>query len=193
MALDLQKMHTARANIERIPEGTYMSRFSAVIDLGVQPQTDWKTGEATDSKPRVLLTWELPTETIEINHEDGSVEHLPRLISKEYTSSNYDQSNLMKLIKVMKAGLGNLSELLDVECMVSVGSTVTGNAKVVNCVPVPSGMEVDELSKPAVSFDFDSPDQDVFLSLPNWIRNKILDAENYTGFADDWGVDEEAA
>jgi len=193
MALNLEKMHTARAKEERIPEGTYMSRISSIIDLGVQPQTDWQTGEPTDSKARVLITWTLPTETIEREHDDGTVEKLPRLISKEYTLSNYDQSNLMKLIKTMKPGLKVLTELLGIECMVSIGSTVNGNAKVTSCVKAPAGMPIDELENDPTHFDFDAPEEELYLALPNWVRQKIREAENYTGFADEWGAQEESA
>ena len=191
MALKLEKMHSAHAKQERIPEATYMARIASITDLGVQEQTDWKTGEPTDPKPRILVTWELPTETITVEHNDGTTEELPRLISKEYTASNYDQSNLMKLIAVLKPGVTNLVDLLNIECMVNVGSTVNGNAKVVSVVTVPKGMPVPELTRPASHFDFDAPDEELYLILPSWVRTKILDAENYTGFADDWGTSSE--
>ena len=193
MALELEKMHTARAKQERIPEGTYMARVTSIVDLGIQEQTDWKTGEPTDPKARVLVTWELPTETITVEHNDGTEEELPRLISKEYTLSNYDQSNLMKLIAVLKPGLKTLTELLNIECMVNVGSTVNGNAKIVSVVTSPKGMPVPELAKEASYFDFDDPSEDLYLNLPSWVRMKIKSAENYTGFADEWGNPEEGA
>jgi hypothetical protein len=193
MALSLEKMHTARAKVDRIPEATYPARISAIIDLGIQDQTDWKTGEATEPKARVLITWELPTETMEIEHNDGTVEVLPRLISKEYTLSNYEASNLMKLVAVLKPGLKSLVELLDMACMVSVGSTINGNAKVVSVMAAPKGMEVDELNKPASHFDFDAPSEEIYLTLPSWVRTKLKEANNYEGFADEWGAQEEAA
>lgn len=193
MALDLEKMHTSRAKTERIPEGTYPARVSAIIDLGIQDQTDWKTGEPTEPKARVLITWELPTETIEVEHNDGEVEMLPRLISKEYTLSSYEASNLMKLVSVLKPGLKSLVELLDIPCMLNVGSTINGNAKVVSVVPSPKGMEVDALSKPATHFDFDAPNEELFLTLPTWVRIKIKEANNYSGFADEWGAQEDEA
>jgi hypothetical protein len=193
MSLELQKMHTMKAKAERIPEGTYMSRISSIIDLGIQPQTDWQTGEPTDPKNRVLFTWELPTEVIVVEHEDGSNENMPRLISKEYTLSTYERANLMQLIKAMKPGCEDLKELLDMTCMVSVGSTVNGNAKVTAVVPVPKGMPVEELSKPASFFDFDAPVQELFDKQPNWVQEKLKGAENYNGFADGWGKVEKAA
>lgn len=195
MSLDLEKMHN-RAKFPRVDEGTYPARVCTVCDLGVQEQTDWKTGEVIDPKPRVLITWELPTELIESEQSDGSIEEVPRLISKEYTLSNFERSNLMQLIKAIKPGLGTLTELLDTPCMVNVGSTVNGNAKVTSVMPSPKGMPVPELTKPAAHFDFDNPDEALFLEMPRWVRVKIKGAENYSGFADEWGVedsDEEAA
>ncbi len=60
-------------------------------------------------------------------------------------------------------------------------------------VPSMKGMPVPELIRKAYSFDFDAPDEETFLLMPPWIRTKLIDAENYTGFAAAWGVQEEAA
>jgi hypothetical protein len=190
MTLELDKMHT-KAKLPRVDEGTYPARICTIADLGVQEQTDYRTGEKIDPKPRVLLTWELPTELIEVEHNDGSKEELPRLISKEYTLSNFEHSNLMILIRAIKPGLASLTELLDVECMINVGSTSNGNAKVTSVMPAPKGMPVPDLTKAASFFDFDNPDEALFLDLPTWVRIKIKNAENYSGFADEWEAVEE--
>jgi hypothetical protein len=140
----------------------------------------------------VLFTWELPTETLEHNNEDtGELEHKPRRISKEYTLSNFEQSNLMKLIKALASGetITSLKQLLGMPCMVAIGSTINGKAKITSVMKVPKGMTVDEPSVDPVYFDFDRPDQELFESQAGWIQQKIRDALNYSGFADDWGVD----
>ena len=192
MSLHLEKMHTAAASQERIPEGTYMARISALVDCGIQPQTDWKTGAASASKPRLLMTWELPTEKMTVLDSNGEEEEVSRYMSKEYTSSNNEKANIVKLAAAMINGNANLTMLLNVESMVSVGSTSTGNAKVVSCVKAPKGMPVPELTRPAVAFDFDEPDEDTFKGLASWIQSKIMDAENYNGFADGWVENKEA-
>lgn len=191
MSLEIAHMNAARPRAERIPEGTYPARLISVIDLGIQPQTDWQTGEATDPKPRILCTWELPTETQEMTGEDGEAVDMPRLISKEYTSSNFDQSNLMKLIKALAAGerISSVVQLLGVECMLNIGSTVTGNAKVTSVMRAPKGMPVAEAVNPITSFDFDAPDRKLFEAQVGWIQQKIRGAVNYTGWADTWGVE----
>ena len=191
MSLNIDKQQSSK-KAPRIEEGTYMGRFSSVIDLGVQPQTDWQTGEAVDSKPRVLITMTLPTETVERELDDGTVDTYARLISKEYTISGHERANLTKLAAAMKIG-GDLSELLGTECMVSIGSTVNGNAKVTNIVKAPAGLPIPELENEAYAFDFDAPEEAVFLSMPEWIQGKIKDADNYSGFADSWVKDEAQA
>lgn len=191
MSLEIAHMNAARPKAERIPEGTYPARLISIVDLGIQPQTDWQTGEATDPKARVLFTWELPTETLEITDDDGNVSFKARRISKEYTLSNFDQSNLMKLIKALSAGekLTSLTQMLGYACMVNIGSTVNGNAKVTTVMKAPDSMPVDDPSEEPMHFDFDNPDENLFLQQANWIKEKIKEAENYTGFADDWGVE----
>lgn len=193
MSLEIAHMNASRATAERIPEGTYAARLISIIDLGTQPQTDWQTGDPTDPKARVLFTWELPTETIESNNEDtGEVEHKARRISKEYTLSNFEQSNLMKLIKALSAGepITSLTQMLGFPCMVSIGSTINGKAKITTVMKAPTGMQIDECSYEPTYFDFDNPDQDLFVSQAGWIQQKIREAINYTGFADTWGVEQ---
>jgi len=190
MALELEKMHS-RAKVERVEDGTYPARICTIVDLGIQEQTDWKTNEPTEPKPRVLLTYEMPGELVEVEHTDGDVEQLPRLISKEYTQSNFERSNLMKLVMALKPGLKSLTELIDQPCLITVGSTVNGNAKVTSVVAAPKGMPVPELTKETAYFNFDSPEEESFLDLAPWIRIKIKSAVNYNGFADEWAADED--
>ncbi len=193
MTLELNKMTSGKTKAPRIEEGTYMARIASIIDLGIQPQTDWQTGEATDPKPRALFTWELPTETIEITDADGNVEDKPRWMSKEYTLSNYEMSNLYKLLVALgKKDVVSLDELLDTECMVTIGSTINGNAKIVAVVPTPKGMPVPALANEAKFFDFDNPSEELFDAQPSWIQEKITDAENYEDFADTWGASDDA-
>lgn len=192
MSLNLESMQSSRKKAPRIEEGTYMARISSIIDLGIQPMTDYKTGDPTESKARALVTWTLPTETVEVERDNGEVETMARVISKEYTLSNDDRSNLMKLITALNPSIKVLSDLLNIESMVSIGSTVNGNAKVTNVVKAPAGMPIEALAREPVFFDFDAPNREAFDAQPNWIKDKILDAENYSGFADEWVAEAEA-
>lgn len=193
MALDLTNVtHTpARKKAPRIEEGTYPARFSCIVDLGEQMQTDWQTGAELPEKPRVLITWTLPTETLNIEHDDGSTEEVSRVISKEYTLSTHEKSGLYALMKGMKVSGFDVTKLLGLPCLVTVGSTINDNAKVIGCVGVPSGMEVAEVENVRF-FDFDDPKEEIFDTLPGWVKDKIREATNYNGFADGWGQAEAA-
>ena len=186
MTLVLAEVKKAGTDFGRIEEGTYPARIAQVVDFGIQPQTDWKTKEPTASKPRVMITWEFPTSRIELENDEGTTS-LPRWQGKEYTVSNSEMSNLMKLVGTLKPKARSLDELLNVPCMVQIGSTSGGNARVDNVLPAMQGMEVAELEKDSAYFDFDHPEEELFLALPPWQQRKIKEAENYNGFADGWG------
>ena len=188
MALDMKSMKSGAAKAERIPEGTYMSRGVAVVDLGIQPQSDWKTGEAKDSKPELMIIWELPTERIDVRSSDGSEEtaNKPRWVSKQYLASSSEMSNLYKLMKKLAPRSTSVTDLINLPVMVSIGSTATGNAKITDVMKAPNGMTIPELENAAISFDFDDPSEDAYLALPAWMQEKIVEADNYSGFADGW-------
>ena len=192
MALNLDSMKSGGSTVERIPEGTYMGRVNSVVDLGIQPQTDYQTGAEKPSKPELLITFELPTETYTVDSDEGEVEKT-RLISKRYTQSNSERSNLYRLVVTLKPGISDVSELVDEPCMISVGSTVSGNAKITDIIKPPSGMPVPEMTREGSFFDFDSPEEDLFLKQPPWVQEVIKGADNYQGFADDWKLEEESS
>jgi len=188
MTLVLKNVKTggAKKDLGRIPDGTYPARIAQVVDFGIQPQTDYQTGAPTESKPRLMITFEVPSERIKFEDKEGNEVDRPRWIGKEYTISTFEKSNLMKLVQTLKPDAASFDQLLDLPCLLSVGSTKTGNAKVTNVMQVMAGVEVPELENPATYFDFDVPDQELYMSLPRWQREKIKEAENYSGFADTW-------
>jgi hypothetical protein len=185
MTLILNEVKAPKVDYGRVDDGTYLGRIVSVVDLGLQPQTDWQTHEPTDPKERVMITLELPTERIEMPQEDGTTVSRPRWIGREYTISTYDQSNLMKLISAIAPNATSLAELLNIPCMVQVGSTKNGNAKITGVMPCPKGMDVPPLENDSLNFDFSHPDLEEFKKLPAWMQTKIKEALNYTGFADE--------
>lgn len=192
MALVLAEMKSGGKDFGRVEDGTYPARIAQVVDFGIQPQTDYKTGEPTDSVPRVMVTWEFPTSRIELENDEGT-QSLPRWCGKEYTISKSEKSNLMKLVAALAPKARSLDELCNLPAMVQVGSTSGGNAKVTNVLPPMKGMDVAPLEKDSVFFDFDHPNKEAFMSLPAWQRGKIKEAENYNGFADEWVKEEEGS
>ena len=73
-------------SIAPVEEGTHLGVCSMLIDLGMQYSEVYKK-----SQRKVLIGWELPDETIEI---DGEMK--PRVLSKRYTANLSEKSNLRK-------------------------------------------------------------------------------------------------
>lgn len=186
MSLQLDEIKKSSAGIDfgRLEDGTYLARIVSVVDFGLQPQTDWKTKEPTDPKKRIMITFETPDEFITYEDKEGNEVSRPRWISKEYTLSMHEKSALFKLVTTIAPDANSLVELLNVPCMISVGSTDGGNAKITGVNKPMKGAAVGELQNETFHFDFDSPNMDLFNKLPAWQQTKIKEANNYNGFAD---------
>jgi hypothetical protein len=183
--MSLNVAQKPKANLGRVEAGTYPARPVQIIDLGQQVQTDWQTGEPKTYddgnivvKPEVFINFEFPTERVTVQDEDR-----PRWTGKQYTLSNHEKAALTQLLNAAAPGTENVSEVLAKPVTVTVGSTSGGNAKITNVAPIMKGMAVAELENPTAVFDFDEPDMEVFNKLPEWIRNKIQTAENFSGSA----------
>jgi hypothetical protein len=158
----------------------YPARLVQIIDLGVQAQTDYTTGEPKDSKNRAILTFEFPTERIEVREEDR-----PRWLSREFTLSSHELAGIMQVVDALDskwdAKEQPISDLLGKPCQITTGLTSGKKAKILSVSKVGKGMKVGELENPASFFDFDDPNIDLFKTFPQWIRDKIKEAENYDG------------
>lgn len=166
-----------RSSIPRLEEGTYLARIVQVIDLGTQEIEDFKTGKKTGERGKVHITWEFPTETVEINGEEK-----PRWYGRTYTLSFNEMSALYKLLNNLKLlKVENLSEIINTPCMVTIGSTANGNAKIETVAGVPKGMEVPELVNNSTFFDFDDPSKEAWNSLPNFLQEEIKKSVDYPG------------
>jgi hypothetical protein len=206
MALDLEQSNSSKSDFGRVADGSYPARVAQIIDIGRQQETAWVGGKAVpqyyivgdDGKavkndegyakksgkessmpciqPKVFVTFELPTETIEIEGEDR-----PRWQSKEYNITN--SGALIKMVKALNPEASKISDIAGSPCMISIGSTESGNAKIASVSPMMKGLEVAELANDPVVFDMDNPDLEVFNKLPEFLRNKIKAAKNFEGSA----------
>ncbi len=184
------KKNTGKKDFGRVEDGTYPARIVSVVDLGSQMQTDYKTGDETGYKEKVMITWEFPTERIEIT-KDGETRSMPRWQGKEFTLSFNEKAALTKLVGNIAPDIAVLSELINIPCAVSIASTSGGNAKVDTVSKPMKGFETPDLENDTVFFDFSNPEENLFNSIPLWMRKKITHAENYSGFADDWDLGED--
>jgi len=187
---EVAKEEPKKSSIPRLPEGTYMARVLSVVDFGLQEQTDWKTGKEVEPKPTVMITFQIPSLTVDVEDENGETKKLPRYIGKEYNLSTYERSNLMKMINAIAPQVKDLNELLNVQAMVQVGSTVNDKAKITAVMACPDGMEVAELISETSYFDATHPEYDLFKVLPEWQQERIESALNWKGWPDGTMVEE---
>lgn len=167
-----ESKHKDGSDIPNLEPGTYPAVLISLVDLGVHPQEDYKTKKPKKPAHKLLATFELPTEIIEIEGEEK-----PRVLSKDYTFSFHDKAALTKVTQVLSKSLSKkpkyLKDLLGVGCMLNVGQTGSGKAKISDVVPLVKGMPAPETQSDLVIFDLDNPDLEVFNNLHDWIKNKI--------------------
>jgi len=157
-------------NFGRIGEGTFPARITQIIDLGMQENT--YEGD-TKVQHKIWMTFELPTETIEI---DG--EQKPRWLSKEFTMSTSDKALLMRVLNAIftkdeLAKVESMEECLGKALLVEVGTTSGGKDKWINSSRMIGGMTVADLSQKPGYYWLDNPDHNIFDSLPDFLKEKI--------------------
>lgn len=190
MALNFKETKQPKKDYGRVEDGTYMARLVQMIELGDHEEQKFQS-EETVVRSKLWLTFELPTETFEVTTEEDGVVVKPRWISKEITISGHEKSTLVQWVKALdptgevSKGGRDAVKLLGQPCMVTVGTTSGGNAKITGVAPMMKGMDVPELANEANAFDYDAPDKAVFDKLPAFLQEKIETALNRPGSAVD--------
>lgn len=164
-----------------ISEGIHMGICIAVIDLGEQYD------ELYDKVSRkVLITWELTDENIMI---DG--ESLPRNISKEFTLSLNEKSNLRKALESWRGKAFtdqemegfDLINILGTACQLQITHNVKGDrtySNICNIMAMPKGIQVAAPQTDPYCFDMSEPDYEQMMNnLPEWIADKVKKSETY--------------
>lgn len=167
---------------EPIPAKIHVAVCNSVIDLGVQTKT---FNNETKQVREVLIGWELPYETIEVEEEK-----VPRVISRTYSMSLHEKSKLRKDLEswmgrkltAEEAAGFNLATLLGKPCqlqVIHVDSNGRTYANINNIVNLPDNMPVPSATQ-VTSFDLDAPDaREVIVMLPEWIQNKIKESSTW--------------
>jgi hypothetical protein len=161
-----------KSKFEPLSEGVHTGRLVQIIDLGVQ-QDEYQG--VVSERHKVFFTFEIPGETVNVNGED-----LPKFISTELTSL-FEKAKLPSFVKALdpKAKLDeslNLADLVGLGVQLNIGRTKTGNAKILNAMPLAKGMSVEETNTELVVFDIDNQDSSVLSKLPNFIQDKIANS-----------------
>ena len=167
-------------SIEPIPQGTHLAVCNLLVDLGVQYNEYYKS-----SAKKVLIGWELPEETLEL--EDGK--HT-RNITKRYTASLNEAATLRQDLASWRGRdftgeeleAFNLKQIVGTSCLLNIihkESNGKTYANVQSIMALPKGMQKGRLSKDAIVFDLDSATLDDVDELPNWIGDIVKKSSTY--------------
>lgn len=171
---------SAKSTIPPIPEGTYLAVCGLLVDLG--DQFSKKYGKASR---KVMIGWEIPEETIEI---DG--EKKPRMVYNRYTASLGENSILRKDLAAWRgrdfaeeelAGF-DLHNVVGASCYLNIIHRESNGrvyANISSIMALPKKAEKGKLSEPPVVFDLDSASETDIEALPQWIADIIRQSETY--------------
>ncbi len=181
------------ASFDPVAAGMHPARCVGVVDLGTQESYD----KAFAPKRQVLITWEIPSERIDID-EDGKTVSKPRFISNTYTLSLNGMSNLRKTLDSWRGRAFTAEELegwdlfniLSAPCLLNVthksskdGQKTYANVTSVN--PLPKGMDCGQQESDTMSWSIDDqPDWkstalELPTNVPEWVSKKIAQSEEY--------------
>lgn len=183
MGLCLGEGGGAGTSIEPVSAGVHPAVCYAVIDLGTHYNKMYD-----NRKREVLIQWEIPAERIMVER-DGVKRDLPRAVSKRFTLSCNEKSNLRKMLESWRGkkftpeevAKFDISKLVSLGCQLNImheekGDRVYANVSAV--MPPPKGWETPVAENPLV---FHRIGETVPASVPEWVRKIIAESDEVAG------------
>lgn len=172
------KIRDAKPKIPPVSPGTHIGVCVGVIDVGTQSSEKFKS-----TAPKIRIVWELSGQTVTV---DGKQE--PRILSREYTNTASAKGALRAMMSSWngvqytdETFQGYLvREQIGKPAMLNVVLNETGEyANISAVIPVPAGMTVPPAVTPPIVWDMDEWTDEGFAALPEWVRNRIMQSEEY--------------
>ena len=178
---------SSSAKFVGVSTGVHKARCVRMIDLGTQ-RSEYQ-GEVS-WKRQILVSWEVPSEL------SNSGE--PLLISKFYTLSLHEKSNLGKDLTAWRGRAFtelekqqfDITALLGVPCMLNIVEGRNGNTKVGSVMPLPKNDTLEPQFHENLQFsidDFENGSNEAFMALSEGIRNIILRSKELENINTDLG------
>ena len=185
MSLKIKKK--SGSSVPPMDAGTYPAVCVGIVDLGEQYSETFKK-----YSDKLLVIWEIPSQTIEIDGEDK-----PRWLSKDFSASLHEKSNLYQTLVSWRGKAFTENELTEDEngfmqfsvldmlgtgCFLQViVEEKNGNSynRITSVISLPAGMSAPTTETPLIAFDMDAWDDEVFNSLPVWIQDRIKKSTQY--------------
>lgn len=174
------------SNYEPIATGNYPARCFSMVHIGTIEENILGVVKKLN---KVRISWELPTELKVFKEENGEQ---PQIISKEFTLSMHEKATLRGFLKNWRgkdftdeeARAFDIEKLLGAPCMLNIthktkkdGSGVY--AEIGSISTMPKGFPCPDQISPSFVFTYEVFDQCVFDSLPEFMRNKMVNSDEY--------------
>lgn len=192
MALNANQSKNKNQNIVKpLDAGTYPGRLVMVVDLGLQSQREYQ-GDPKPPAYEILTTYEHSDEFMK--DEDGNdIADKPRWSSESfalYPLQSEKAKSTKRYLALDPSGQakGDWSKLLSTPVMITMvhnqnkkTGTVYANIAGISAMRAKDADKLPKLINPAVAFDMDNPDVEVFNKLPDWIKKKIMTGLEFKG------------
>lgn len=169
---------------EIVPSGTHIARCYSMIHIGT---VEWDYNGEQKFSNKVRLTFELPNEMREFSGEQK-----PMVISKEYTLTMHEKSNLRKDLEMWRGKQFSYNELAHFDLMLMLEeccnltvihkTTKAGNeyAMIGGLSSLPKGIECTNQINPTFIFNYgENFNQEWLEEQPEWIQNQIKNTPEY--------------
>lgn len=174
------------SNYEPIATGNYPARCYSMVHLGTIEENILGTIKKLN---KARVTWELPTELKVFKEENGEQ---PHVISKEFTLSMHEKATLRAFLKNWRgkdftdeeAKSFDIEKLIGAPCMLNIthktkkdGSGVY--AEIGSISTMPKGYACPDAINTPFVFTYEVFDQEKFNGLPEFMRNKMVNSDEY--------------
>lgn len=173
--------------------GVYPGRLVGVIDLGMQVQRPYKD-EVKPPQYEIMTTYEFSDEFMQ-DEEGEDLLDKPRWLSETFAFFNLGATKAKSTARYLALDPetkheGRWKDLLGTPCNITViineGRGANVGKKYNNIAGISTMRPKDvggtaPLVNPTRVFDLDEPDVDLFKSLPEWIREKIISNLEFKG------------
>lgn len=182
-------------NWEVVPKGVHHGVCYALIDLGTQYSEIYNV-----SQHKCWIAWELPHERIDIETEEGDKENKARVISKFYTVSLHEKSNLRQHLESWRGRVFtkdelkgfDLSSILNVNCQINVIHKKKKNgdnkAEIGAIMPLGKSQQKIKAENNLVYFSLEEHGLEIPENVPDGIKAMITKSSEYNqqGQMNDW-------
>ena len=169
---------------EIVPSGTHIARCYSMIHIGTSEE-EWQ-GE-TKYRNKIRVTFELPNEM-----RDFGGDEKPMVISKEYTLSLHEKSNLRRDLEGWRGksfdskelSKFDITNLISKECNISIihKTSKSGNefAQIGSISGITKGTECPKQFNDSFIFNYEDNFNEEWLELqPEWIKEQIKNTDEY--------------